>query len=268
MVLEGRRRQDAPAGRHDPRPAAAQASASSASTCSRRARSASCWRARAGTASSPSRPATRCTAPTNTPWSTAWKRCSAQGTTPAPCSIRSSARPRATTSTPKSACTPTKPSSTIVRWATATATPSCGSPRGEKLPDRVILLGLDIKMFYGGPKEAVMHGDLSPELRLHGHRHRPQARRRAVSRRQGDLGRLRRPGNLRQAQGRPEDPAAEGRLRGLLRLARPGRSDGKPRRREAGLHLRQGRPQDAASRAAPSIRGSCARAPRRFCTRR
>ncbi|MDR1491981.1 MAG: sulfate adenylyltransferase, partial [Planctomycetaceae bacterium] len=24
-------------------------------------------------------------------------------------------------------------------------------------PDRVILLGLDIKMFYGGPKEAVMH---------------------------------------------------------------------------------------------------------------
>ncbi len=25
------------------------------------------------------------------------------------------------------------------------------------MPDRVILLGLDIKMFYGGPKEAVMH---------------------------------------------------------------------------------------------------------------
>jgi sulfate adenylyltransferase len=30
--------------------------------------------------------------------------------------------------------------------------------RGEAVPDRVILLGLDIKMFYGGPKEAVMHG--------------------------------------------------------------------------------------------------------------
>ncbi|MDO4576475.1 MAG: sulfate adenylyltransferase [Planctomycetia bacterium] len=30
-------------------------------------------------------------------------------------------------------------------------------PRGENVPDRVILLGLDIKMFYGGPKEAVMH---------------------------------------------------------------------------------------------------------------
>ncbi|MCL4193176.1 MAG: hypothetical protein KJZ87_15675 [Thermoguttaceae bacterium] len=28
---------------------------------------------------------------------------------------------------------------------------------GESVPDRVILLGLDIKMFYGGPKEAVMH---------------------------------------------------------------------------------------------------------------
>jgi sulfate adenylyltransferase len=30
-------------------------------------------------------------------------------------------------------------------------------PRGESVPERVILLGLDIKMFYGGPKEAVMH---------------------------------------------------------------------------------------------------------------
>src|SRR5689334_6046876 len=30
-------------------------------------------------------------------------------------------------------------------------------PRNESVPDRVLLLGLDIKMFYGGPKEAVMH---------------------------------------------------------------------------------------------------------------
>jgi len=30
-------------------------------------------------------------------------------------------------------------------------------PRGEAVADRVILLGLDIKMFYGGPAEAVMH---------------------------------------------------------------------------------------------------------------
>jgi sulfate adenylyltransferase len=29
--------------------------------------------------------------------------------------------------------------------------------RGQSLPDRVLLLGLDIKMFYGGPSEAVMH---------------------------------------------------------------------------------------------------------------
>src|SRR3984957_9311057 len=30
-------------------------------------------------------------------------------------------------------------------------------PRGESVPDRVVLLGVDIKMFYGGPKEAVMN---------------------------------------------------------------------------------------------------------------
>jgi sulfate adenylyltransferase len=34
---------------------------------------------------------------------------------------------------------------------------SLWGPRNEAVPDRVILLGLDIKMFYGGPKEAVMH---------------------------------------------------------------------------------------------------------------
>ena len=36
--------------------------------------------------------------------------------------------------------------------------PDLWGPRRESVPDRVILLGLDIKMFYGGPKEAVMHG--------------------------------------------------------------------------------------------------------------
>jgi sulfate adenylyltransferase len=35
--------------------------------------------------------------------------------------------------------------------------PQLWRERGESLPDRVLLLGLDIKMFYGGPKEAVMH---------------------------------------------------------------------------------------------------------------
>lgn len=35
--------------------------------------------------------------------------------------------------------------------------PELWKSRGESVPDRVILLGVDIKMFYGGPKEAVMH---------------------------------------------------------------------------------------------------------------
>ncbi len=35
--------------------------------------------------------------------------------------------------------------------------PNLWGPRGESVPDRVQLLGLDIKMFYGGPAEAVMH---------------------------------------------------------------------------------------------------------------
>ncbi|HYB97583.1 MAG TPA: hypothetical protein VEC57_00445 [Candidatus Limnocylindrales bacterium] len=35
--------------------------------------------------------------------------------------------------------------------------PKLWGPRGEQVPDRVILLGLDIKMFYAGPREAIMH---------------------------------------------------------------------------------------------------------------
>ena len=35
--------------------------------------------------------------------------------------------------------------------------PELWEPRGESVPDRVRLLGLDIKMFYGGPAEAVLH---------------------------------------------------------------------------------------------------------------
>ena len=50
-----------------------------------------------------------------------------------------------------------RPASTTAPWATATATPQLWKPRGESVPDRVVLLGVDIKMFYGGPKEAVMH---------------------------------------------------------------------------------------------------------------
>ena len=36
--------------------------------------------------------------------------------------------------------------------------PELWNGREDNVPDRVLLLGLDIKMFYGGPKEAVMHG--------------------------------------------------------------------------------------------------------------
>ncbi|MCA9115460.1 MAG: sulfate adenylyltransferase [Planctomycetaceae bacterium] len=35
--------------------------------------------------------------------------------------------------------------------------PELWGSRDDSVPDRVALLGLDIKMFYGGPKEAVMH---------------------------------------------------------------------------------------------------------------
>ena len=35
--------------------------------------------------------------------------------------------------------------------------PALWAQTGGAVPDRVLLLGLDIKMFYGGPKEAVMH---------------------------------------------------------------------------------------------------------------
>ncbi len=36
--------------------------------------------------------------------------------------------------------------------------PKLWGSRDDSVPDRVLLLGLDIKMFYGGPQEAVMHG--------------------------------------------------------------------------------------------------------------
>ena len=51
--------------------------------------------------------------------------------------------------------------------------PGLWGPRGESVPDRVILLGLDIKMFTA----AEGSGDarhLPPELRLHRHHHRAQ----------------------------------------------------------------------------------------------
>ena len=150
------------------------------------------------------------------------------------------------------------------RWAKATATRALWGPRQEPVPDRVILLGLDIKMFYGGPKEAIMHGIYRQNYGFTdiviGRKHADAPYHDGTA----DLGRFRRPGDLRQARGRSEDPAAQGRLRRLLRIGRPRRPDGEPQGRKAGVHLRQGRAQDAAAKARRSTRASCARARRRF----
>ena len=118
-------------------------------------------------------------------------------------------------------------------------------PRTETVPDRVILLGLDIKMFYGGPKEAVMHGIYRQNYGFTdiviGRKHADAP----YHRRLAHLGRFRCSRNLRPARRRSADQALEGGLRRLLRFGRPGRPDGKAPRREAGVHLGQGCAQDA-----------------------
>ena len=123
-------------------------------------------------------------------------------------------------------------------------------PRKESVPDRVILLGLDIKMFYGGPKEAIMHGIYRQNFGFtdivigRKHADAPYHDGTAIW---GDFDAQEIFGKL---QGRSEDPAGESRLRRLLRFGRPRRSDGQPQGRKAGVHLRQGCPQDAAGRQA------------------
>ena len=85
--------------------------------------------------------------------------------------------------------------------------PALWGPRGESVPDRVILLGpghQDVLRRAEGSGDA---RHLPAELRLHRHHHRPQTRRRPVPRRQADLGRFRRPGNLQPPGGRSEDPS-------------------------------------------------------------
>ena len=120
--------------------------------------------------------------------------------------------------------------------------PSLWGPRGESVPDRVILLGLDIKMFYGGPKEAVMHGIYRQNFGftdiIIGRKHADAPYHDGTA----DLGRFRRPGNFQQSPRRFEDQAAERRFRRLLRIGRPRRSDGQPQGRKAAVHLRQGSP--------------------------
>ncbi len=65
---------------------------------------------------------------------------------------------KVTTSTPKSAWRPTRKLITERALGDGDSDQALWGPRKESVPDRVKLLGLDIKMFYGGPKEAVMHG--------------------------------------------------------------------------------------------------------------
>ncbi len=72
-------------------------------------------------------------------------------------------------------------------------------PRGETVPDRVILLGLGHQNVLWRPEGSYHARHLPAKLRLHRHRHWSKACRCAVSRRHGDLGRFRCSGDLRQA---------------------------------------------------------------------
>ena len=123
-------------------------------------------------------------------------------------------------------------------------------PRGESVPDRVILLGLDIKMFYGGPKEAVMHAIYRQNFGftdiIIGRKH-ADAPYHDGTPIWGDFDAQE---IFNHLGGRSEDPPAAGRLRRLLPVAGPGRSDGQPQGREAGVHLRQGSSQGPPGRPA------------------
>ncbi len=76
---------------------------------------------------------------------------------PAPSSIRSSAKPRATTWMPPRACAPTRRSIDNKALGEGDKDEELWKKAGCDIYDRIILLGLDIKMFYAGPKEAIMH---------------------------------------------------------------------------------------------------------------
>ena len=98
------------------------------------------------------------------------------------------------------ACAPTGRCTTAGCSARATRTRRSVA-RARLRPDRGLqLLGLDIKMFYGGPKEAVMHGIYRQNFGFTdiviGRKHADAPYRR----RHADLGRLRRPGDLRRAR--------------------------------------------------------------------
>ena len=60
--------------------------------------------------------------------------------------------------------------------------------KGQDFDEAVTLIGLDMRMYYGGPREAIMHAIYRQNLRLHALHHRPQARGRSLRRRHRHLG--------------------------------------------------------------------------------
>ena len=123
---------------------------------------------------------------------------------------------------------------------------------GQSVPDRVILLGLDIKMFYGGPKEAVMHAIYRQNFGftdiIIGRKHAdaPYHDGKAIW---GDFDaqEIFHPAGRRLA-----DSAFAGRICRILRVARPGGPDGQPHQekpvfisgKEVRKALVEGRPVD------------------------
>ena len=118
--------------------------------------------------------------------------------------------------------------------ARATRTRRCGSERGYDLTEVFELVGLDIKMLYGGPKEAVMHGIYRQNLGFtdivigRKHADAPFDDGKAIW---GDFDAQEIFDNL---QRRPAHPPLQHRLRRVLRQRRPRRPDGQPPGREAG----------------------------------
>ncbi len=112
---------------------------------------------RASSASSPSRRATPCTVHTSTRWSSASNGSRARGTSPGRCSTRSSAR---RSSDDVDAVTRMKTYRALIdnkALGQGDIDEELWKKVGRSFSDHVMLLGLDIKMFYAGPKEAVMH---------------------------------------------------------------------------------------------------------------